>query len=449
MQLVLEAAAWPALDGALDVARAGERTGGDRRNRDFAQAARRRPTESTPTSCSSSAATRRRPADSSCRFRPRRAPRSSPSSRARGLFVRRIGLVEDGAGVTSSSAESAPVGPACLHSGACTSRPRARSRLRAFELSPTGFRRLAFASVLALWLIVSTGAVVRLTSSGLGCEHWPGCQPGQPFPEKGYHSYIEFGNRMVGGVTIFLTLALGGRRLARPAGCRAGPAGSRSATFAGTLAQAPLGAITVYAHLHPALVIPHLLLSITVLGAAVVVWLEASRRSGAGAGSRSTARPPRRARYRRRLLRADRLRDGRDRRRPALGRQERLPALVAPPGAAPSRRGGRGARLQPDVPDRLPLRPPGDRPAATSSARSGWPLLVLVQMALGDIQYRTHLPWGLVLVHVAVAATVWAWTVALVTLMWRPPAVERVVLRRLAGWRSSTSRAGRRSSGRY
>jgi len=46
--------------------------------------------------------------------------------------------------------------------------------------------------------------------------------------------------------------------------------------------------------------------------------------------------------------------------------------------------------------------------------------LVLVQMALGDIQYRTHLPWGLVLVHVAVAATVWAWTVALVTLMWRP-----------------------------
>jgi heme A synthase len=43
-------------------------------------------------------------------------------------------------------------------------------------------------------------------------------------------------------------------------------------------------------------------------------------------------------------------------------------------------------------------------------------------MALGDIQYRTHLPWWLVLVHVAVAATVWACTVALVTLMWRPPA---------------------------
>ncbi len=52
----------------------------------------------------------------------------------------------------------------------------------------------------------------------------------------------------------------------------------------------------------------------------------------------------------------------------------------------------------------------------------GLTVLVLVQMAIGDAQYRTHLPWWLVLVHVAVAATVWSWTVALVTLMWRPPA---------------------------
>jgi heme A synthase len=55
-------------------------------------------------------------------------------------------------------------------------------------------------------------------------------------------------------------------------------------------------------------------------------------------------------------------------------------------------------------------------------AAAGLAGLILVQMALGDIQYRTHLPWWLVLVHVAVAATVWACTVALVTLMWRPPA---------------------------
>jgi selenide,water dikinase len=38
VQLVLEAAEWPALAGALETARAGEKTGGDRRNREFAAA---------------------------------------------------------------------------------------------------------------------------------------------------------------------------------------------------------------------------------------------------------------------------------------------------------------------------------------------------------------------------------------------------------------------------
>jgi selenide,water dikinase len=38
VQIVLEAASWPALEGAVDVAQAGEKTGGDRRNRDFAAA---------------------------------------------------------------------------------------------------------------------------------------------------------------------------------------------------------------------------------------------------------------------------------------------------------------------------------------------------------------------------------------------------------------------------
>src|SRR5438034_2358857 len=112
------------------------------------------------------------------------------------------------------------------------------ARLRSYELSPAGFRRLAGLSIFALWLIVSTGAVVRLTSSGLGCEHWPGCQPGQPFPEKGYHSYIEFGNRMVASVTIVLTLALAiGAWLTRglPGWARWVAVG----TFVGTAAQAP------------------------------------------------------------------------------------------------------------------------------------------------------------------------------------------------------------------
>jgi cytochrome c oxidase assembly protein subunit 15 len=51
-------------------------------------------------------------------------------------------------------------------------------------------------------------------------------------------------------------------------------------------------------------------------------------------------------------------------------------------------------------------------------------LLVLgvlaVQMAVGEIQYRTKLPWWLVLVHVTVAATVWTAVTSFVYSLWRP-----------------------------
>jgi heme a synthase len=46
--------------------------------------------------------------------------------------------------------------------------------------------------------------------------------------------------------------------------------------------------------------------------------------------------------------------------------------------------------------------------------------LLAVQMTIGEIQYRTHLPWWLVLVHVTVAATVWAATTSFVFSLWRP-----------------------------
>jgi cytochrome c oxidase assembly protein subunit 15 len=52
-----------------------------------------------------------------------------------------------------------------------------------------------------------------------------------------------------------------------------------------------------------------------------------------------------------------------------------------------------------------------------------WALLaVLVAQAIvGEIQYRTALPWGLVLVHVFLAAAIWAASVALAYALWRPP----------------------------
>src|SRR5918912_4245653 len=92
--------------------------------------------------------------------------------------------------------------------------PTALSRARSYSVSPVAFARVAYATLAMLWLIVTTGAAVRLTDSGLGCRHWPGCEKGDPLPAKDYHAYIEFGNRVVGAGVIVLTLvtALAARR---------------------------------------------------------------------------------------------------------------------------------------------------------------------------------------------------------------------------------------------
>jgi hypothetical protein len=140
---------------------------------------------------------------------------------------------------------------------------------RRLELSPAAFRRLAWWTSGWLVLIVATGATVRLTGSGLGCLHWPGCTPHR-FEPRGFHSDVEFGNRVVAAVTVAMTLAFAAASLV----ARRVPRWMRVVAwlvFVGTLAQAPLGAITIHYDLNPYLVISHLLLSLLVLGLAVVV----------------------------------------------------------------------------------------------------------------------------------------------------------------------------------
>jgi heme a synthase len=294
------------------------------------------------------------------------------------------------------------------------------ARLRAVVVSPGLFVWLALGSALSLYLILVTGATVRLTASGLGCEHWPGCQAGQPFPEKGYHSYIEFGNRLAGGVTIALTLvaALGATRV------RALPRATRRlalAVFVGALAQAPLGYFTVRFHLNPYLVMSHFLLSAVVLAGAVFVLLSALElRYGGTAplvpvelqrlvqlaavaalvllvtGTIATASGPHPGD------------SSKVRRLWHLGSAVDLHAgatavfgvcFVFVLGYLAARR-ARSPRL--------------------FLASVGLLGLLLVQMAIGETQYRTHLPWWLVLVHVATAGAVWSGIVALAALFRRP-----------------------------
>ena len=143
---------------------------------------------------------------------------------------------------------------------------------RSLRSSSGGSRSQPSASLI---VIVASGATVRLTGSGLGCPEWPTCTTQHALPQS-YHSYIEFGNRVVSAVTIFTTLALAvAAWLTRGLGRRG--RWLATAVFVGTLAQAPLGAIIVYYDLNPYLVITHLLLSFTLVSLAVLTLLEATR----------------------------------------------------------------------------------------------------------------------------------------------------------------------------
>ena len=296
-----------------------------------------------------------------------------------------------------------------------------RVRVRARELSPTGLRRLAVASALALYLIVISGSLVRLTSSGLGCESWPGCEAGSFFPEESHHAFVEFGNRVFSLFPIVQTLALWiatwrasdlPRRVTWVAGL----------TFLGTIGQAPLGMITIYSDLHPLLVMSHFLLALVVLAGAIVVAVETLGHERGWA-------------------------------RPELPRWARPAALVLALAccvlvvtgtfstAAGPHSGGADIRRLGNLVDSVYVHVRATavfgilfaallvllwrrRELVPGVVKVAGVLLglLLVQMAVGEIQWRNALPWGVVLVHVALAAAVWALTVLLAAVLWRTPA---------------------------
>ena len=407
VRVILDASALPALPGALELAAAGVRTGGDRRNREYAGPH----VESSADDAIEILAYDPQTAGGLLVALPRR-PRRGAGGRVRGRRARPLAHRPGRGGsgshhrLTSRSARSAAY-------------TRRMARIRRRPVTPRAFLRLATVTLLSLYVVVTSGAFVRLTASGLGCDNWPRCGD-NPYPEQGIHAFVEFGNRLVALVGILLTLAtwLAARRVERlPRGVRL----TASAAFLGSAAQIPLGGLTVIFDLHPLLVMSHFLLALVVVALATVVALEAwghVRGVGAEVGPRWW-----RASRRRRpcLLAAGGHRCGGDRRGPALRRRGHPPTR--------SRRDRRGlgtrardrrlrSRARPcrRVDRRAPEGGAGDRPAGPGAAAGAG-----TQMVVGEVQYRNALPWGLVLVHVLLAATVWTLTVALVYSLWRPP----------------------------
>jgi len=292
-----------------------------------------------------------------------------------------------------------------------------KSRVMAWTrpvLSPTlgSLRRLALAGVIANTVIMSTGAAVRLSASGLGCPDWPQCSAADIVASKNagqtlLNTWIEFGNRLLNFPLVIVVA------LIFVAAWRFRPDGTRrrdlvwlgAAQPLGVVAQAVIGGILVLAKLNPALVSVHFLVSASVVAAAVVLHVRCSETGADG--------PP--VRRDLRLISA------------ALVGVTcvMLAAGTVVTGTGPLAGDAGVARyklplegvtqLHADIGWLLAglsvalvlgLRLSGAPPRAV---RAGWIMLAALgsQGVIGYIQYFTHLPAGLVWVHVTGSVLVW------------------------------------------
>ena len=159
--------------------------------------------------------------------------------------------------------------------------PVGRLFLRLVDLLPEPSLRVqrivAAAVILTQGGIAVTGAIVRVTASGLGCPTWPQCFPGSftPVPHAevpGVHQAVEFGNRLLTFLVV-LTAAAAVVVLIR--------ARRRREVLvyawlmpASTVVQAVIGGITVLTGLLWWTVAIHLLASMTMVWVATLLFVK-------------------------------------------------------------------------------------------------------------------------------------------------------------------------------
>jgi heme a synthase len=164
---------------------------------------------------------------------------------------------------------------------------RLRARTDGFTVTPSQYLRITYVALGALTLIVWTGAAVRLSGSGLGCPTWPKCY-GSYYPPLNSHAVIEFSNRVV---TVPVTIAAG---LAWLGALRRRPYRRDLVWLAallplGVIGQAVLGGFTVKGALDYGWVMGHFALSMLILVAAVLLVFRASSDEAGEAGEAGEA----------------------------------------------------------------------------------------------------------------------------------------------------------------
>jgi heme a synthase len=148
------------------------------------------------------------------------------------------------------------------------------------RVQPATYQKVTLASLILLCVIVVTGALVRLTDSGLGCSDWPNCNQQRFVDVSTGHGAIEQVNRLfTGTVVIAVALAVLGSLVRVPR--RRDLTWLSVSLVVGVFGQAVVGGIVVKTDLNPVAVQQHFLLSMVIIAAAFVLHRRACEPDGA------------------------------------------------------------------------------------------------------------------------------------------------------------------------
>lgn len=143
------------------------------------------------------------------------------------------------------------------------------------RVSERTFRIVCGAALGSLCVIVFTGALVRLTGSGLGCSDWPRCNEERFVDVSTGHTFIEQANRLFTGVvsaSVIAAVLLAHVR--KPV--RRDLVLLAWSLVLGVLAQIVIGGIVVLTGLNPYANMAHFLVSLVLIACALLLYRRAA-----------------------------------------------------------------------------------------------------------------------------------------------------------------------------
>lgn len=148
--------------------------------------------------------------------------------------------------------------------------PTAYSCTVPLRVSPSRYSQVAAAALAMLCTIVLSGALVRLTGSGLGCDDWPNCNSQKFVDVSSTHAAIEQVNRLFTGlVSASVVAAVLMAYLRSPR--RRDLVLLAWGLVAGVFAQIVIGGIVVLTGLHPLWNMAHFLVSMLLVTCAFLL----------------------------------------------------------------------------------------------------------------------------------------------------------------------------------